>query len=131
MDNLSNEDLESIKPDSRIDSTSKSNTKFEIQKAKLEESELFRKDVSANNEHTHKEGIRRNVYKAAKWMLWALWGVAIILISTRVLHLILPIYCRWVPADDIKEMDKLFNYVIIGAVGTHALKYYQKKITED
>lgn len=116
-------DLERIKVESFP--SGKSST-FALQ----EQQDLFALS-EARNLHVQKMEIREAIFKCALYLIKFVIVLLILFILIRTFHLLAPGSWHWLSKEDVKEMDKILGYVIIGAIGTQTLKYYQKMIFTD
>lgn len=87
-------------------------------------------DARATNRFTQEESIKKIFHFCAINILRLLAFCVGLLIATRLIHLIFPLTWRWLAKEQIDEMDILFNYIIVGSVGSFVFKYFQNNIAK-
>jgi uncharacterized protein YqhQ len=115
---------------SKIISTRFSNTvtPIAIPDATAKEKEDNYKSEREKNSHVQQEALKRTFHVLASVILYILGVSVAILLLVRLFILIAPTEYHWLTVEKIEKIDQLFNYIIVGSVGTSVLKYFQKNI---
>jgi len=115
---------------SKIISTRFSNTVTPIATpdATAKEKEDNYKSEREKNSHLQQESLKKTFHTLASVILYILGGSVAILMLVRLFILIAPIEYHWLTVENVEKIDQLFNYIIVGSVGTSVLKYFQKNI---
>lgn len=86
------------------------------------------KSEREKNSHVQQEALKRTFHVLASVILYILGVSVAILLLVRLFILIAPTEYHWLTVEKIEKIDQLFNYIIVGSVGTSVLKYFQKNI---
>lgn len=113
-----------------IDGAEETVKKSEVKQGKREQGEEYDPYSDEKKKTDFKIGdLLKKTFGILSIVLLVILGVCICaIIIVRVWHIIGLQNRRWLKEDDIKQLDQLVNYIIIGSAGTFVLKYMQKNI---
>lgn len=75
------------------------------------------------NDEKRKDGMKTAVHNVFLYFIKFAFGSFVVILGIRLLHLILPLHCHWLEADQIQGIDKLvFSGAIGGFIGRHLNK---------
>lgn len=88
-------------------------------------------DITATSQKEQKAINRQGRTKAINrmfiWGLWIIFGVIVILLLVRIIHLVIPMHCHWLGQSQIDSIEKL---LFSGAIGALIGKYFNEMVRE-
>lgn len=98
---------------------------------KVKSEEDIYKPIRDKNAHEQQESLKKIFHTLASVVLFTLGWSVVILILVRLIILISPTECHWLSETQIEKIDQLFNYIIVGSVGSSVFGYFKKNIKLD
>jgi cytochrome b subunit of formate dehydrogenase len=102
-------------------------TRTDVSKAKKEKEEFF-KTPGEESAFNRSEKIKDVFAWLAKFILIVLSILLLFVIGIRIWHLLLGCHWTWLNEEQLSEIDQLFNYLIVGSLGSSLFKYFQHNI---